>query len=232
MRRPSWRVENPETGLSKTNGTNNPESGSTLMDDENIPLPDAGRQVRALGELYGTDHSLTLVGAGAREDEFKRHAGDYDVIHFATHGFLNDQSPMYSRLLMSQTDLAPDEDGLLEAWEWLPLKLHARLAVLSACETGRGRIGEGEGVLGMSWALFVAGCPASVVTQWKVDSASTTELMIGFHRRLLAGEKPSDALREAGLELSKKPGYQHPFYWAPFVLVGAEQRIAAAAQTR
>ncbi len=106
---------------------------------ETKPMPDAGRQVRALSALYGADHSKALVGTEAHEDTFKRLAGDYDVIHFATHGFLNDTAPMYSCLLMAQTDLAPDEDGLLEAWEWLPLRLHARLVVLSACESGRGQ---------------------------------------------------------------------------------------------
>ena len=128
---------------------------------------------------------------------------------------------------MAQTDLAADEDGFLEAWEWMLLPLHARLAVLAACESGRGKIGAGEGVLGLSWALFGAGCPAVVVSQWNVESQSTTELMIAFHRHLLAGETTSQALRSAGLELQKHPQYQHPFYWAPFVLIGEDQSIVA-----
>ena len=197
-----------------------------LVSDEPRPVADAERQVRSLVDLYGSRQSRALVGAEAHENTFKQLAGDYDVIHFATHGVLNDTAPMYSHLLMAQTDLAPDEDGLLEAWEWLPLRLHARLAVLSACETGRGRIGEGEGVIGLSWALFRAGCPAAVVSQWKVDSASTTDLMLVFHRRLLAGAAPAEALREAGLTVAKNPRYHHPFYWASFVLVGAESPIA------
>ena len=202
------------------------KTGSLLADDETRPLPNAERQVRALGDLYGAERSRLLVGAEAHEDAFKQLAGGYDVIHFATHGFLNDTAPAYSRLLMAQTDLAPDEDGFLEAWEWLPLRLHARLAVLSACETGRGRVGDGEGLIGLSWALLRAGCPAVVVSQWKVDNVSTTELMIAFHRHLLAGDDPADALRAAGLALAQNPKYRHPFYWAPFVLVGAGEPIA------
>lgn len=203
--------------------------GAVLMDDETTPLPDAERQVDALGKLYGPERSQALVGAEAREDAFKKLAGDYDILHFATHGSLNDAAPMYSRLLMCQQDLAPDEDGFLEAWEWLPLKLHARLAVLSACETGRGRVGAGEGLIGLSWALFSAGCPASVVSQWKVDSASTTDLMLAFHRRLLAGEASAEALRGAALELATNPKYRHPFYWAPFVLIGTDERVSVPA---
>ena len=204
----------------------NPAAGSLLADDEIRPLPNAERQVRALADLYGAKRSKLLVGAEAHEDAFKALAGGCDVIHFATHGFLNDTAPAYSRLLMAQTDLAPDEDGFLEAWEWLPLRLHARLAVLSACETARGRVGEGEGLIGLSWAILRAGCPAVVVSQWKVDNTSTTDLMIAFHQRLLAGDDPAEALRAAGLALARNPRYRHPFYWAPFVLVGADAPIA------
>ena len=80
----------------------------------------------------------------------------------------------------------------------------------------------------MSWALFVAGCPTVVVSQWKVDSAGTTELMVEFHRQLtratLASHKPmnvAESLREASLKLMRKPEYHHPFYWGGFVVVGA-----------
>ncbi len=77
------------------------------------------------------------------------------------------------------------EDGLLEAWEIMKLDLNAALTILSACETARGRVAAGEGMIGISWALFVAGSPAAVVSQWKVDSARTSELMIEFHHNLL-----------------------------------------------
>ena len=219
-------IGNPALADASVADRNVPSSDSVLVPSEIRPLPSAEKQVRALAELYGAEHSKVLVGAGAHEDTFKQLAGGYDVIHFATHGLLNNAAPMYSRLLMAQTDLAPDEDGLLEAWEWLPLRLHARLAVLSACETGRGRVSDGEGMIGLSWALLRAGCPAVVVSQWKVDSASSTELMIAFHQHLLAGDDPADALRAAGLALAQNPKYRHPFYWAPFVLVGAGEPIA------
>ena len=209
---------------------NVPVPGSLPGDPATRPLPEAERQVHALSALYGAERTKVLAGADAHEDTFKRLAGDYDVIHFATHGYLNDTAPMYSRLLMAQTDLAPDEDGQLEAWEWLPLRLHARLTVLSACESARGRIGEGEGVVGLSWAIFRAGCPAVVVSQWKVDSASSTELMIDFHQRLLTGETPEEALREAALKLKGSTKYRHPFYWAPFVLVGDGTSIMPSSQ--
>lgn len=105
------------------------------------------------------------------------------------------------------------------------MDLKADLAVLSACETARGRIGAGEGVIGLSWALFVAGVPSTVVSQWKVESSSTRDLMLGFHRGLRDKRQLSkaEALRQAVLPLLKNSRTDHPFYWAGFVLVGDGQ---------
>jgi CHAT domain-containing protein len=110
---------------------------------------------------------------------------------------------------------------LLEAWEMLDLHLRAELVVLSACETGRGRIARGEGIVGMTWAMLVAGSRSVVVSQWKVESSSTTELMTGFHRALArGGGDKAEHLRRASLDILHSERYAHPFYWAPFVLVG------------
>jgi CHAT domain-containing protein len=107
----------------------------------------------------------------------------------------------------------------------MQLALHADLVVLSACQTARGRIGAGEGMIGMSWAFFVAGVPTMVASQWKVDSASTAKLMIDFHKRLRAeGSRPAlnnaSALQQSALNLMKDPRYRHPYFWAGFVMIG------------
>jgi CHAT domain-containing protein len=157
-------------------------------------------------------------------------------VHLATHAVLNDANPMYSQIILSQVERGEGDDGLLEAWEIMKLDLTAELVVLSACETGRGRIGAGEGVIGLSWALFVAGSPATVVSQWKVASGGTTELMVEFYRNLRAGDDDAspaaaaarnphvatkaEALRRAALKLLRSEKYKDPFYWAGFVLVG------------
>ena len=131
-------------------------------------------------------------------------------------------APMDSYLTLAEG--GPKDDGLLEAWELMQLDLKANLAVLSACETARGRIGAGEGVIGLSWAMFIAGVPSTVVSQWKVESASTRDLMVNFHRSLLSSTTSkatkADALRQAALKLMRNPETSHPFYWAGFVLVG------------
>ena len=185
------------------------------------PLPEAEQEVKALGRLYGASRSKIYIGAEAREDRVKSEASRAKILHFATHGILNNVSPMYSHLALAEGGAG--EDGLLEAWELMQLDLQADLVVLSACETARGRIGAGEGMIGFSWAMFMAGVPSIVVSQWKVESAGTRDLMIDFHRGLLSTRsKPTktEALRQAALKLMKNPETSHPFYWAGFVLVG------------
>ena len=191
------------------------------------PLPEAENEVKTVARLYGADKSLVFIGADAREGRAKTEAPKYQVLHFATHGVLDGQNPMYSHLTLSQGAGEAQEDGMLEAREIINLDLSADLAVLSACQTARGRVGAGEGVIGMSWAFFVAGVPTIVASQWKVDSASTTNLMIDFHRRLTSRRSglrgrgmKAESLRQASLGLLRSERYKHPFYWAGFVMVG------------
>jgi CHAT domain-containing protein len=185
------------------------------------PLPDAERQVRLIGELYGPARSSIHVGPEAREDRFKAEAPRHSILHLATHGLLDEASPLYSHVVLSPGASGSSEDGLLEAWEMAELKLDAEVAILAACETGRGRVAPGEGIVGTMWALFVAGTQSLVVSQWKVESASTTELMAHLHRGLAGGGgTKAEYLRRASLRLRRDPRYAHPFYWAGFVLVG------------
>jgi CHAT domain-containing protein len=197
----------------------------TLRDEKLDPLPEAEQEVKALSKLYGRSRSKIYIGASASENRAKSESGQARILHFATHGIINNASPMYSHLVLARGDT--NEDGLLEAWELMRLDLNADLAVLSACETARGRASAGEGMIGLSWAMFVAGAPATVVSQWKVESASTRDLMLSFHRQMRASpvatkskSTKAEALRQAALRLMKNPQTSHPFYWAGFVLVG------------
>jgi CHAT domain-containing protein len=193
----------------------------TRRDEPLGPLPDAEKEVNTLGRLYGRG-SKVLIGPQALEATMKAEAGRYKVLHFATHAILDDRNPLYSHIVLFRTDNDTQEDGLLEAWEIMKLDLNAELAVLSACETARGHIAAGEGIIGMSWALFVAGSPAAIVSQWKVDSARSSELMIEFHRNLLQKRMTkSEALRQAALKVFRGP-YNHPTYWAGFILIGED----------
>lgn len=183
-------------------------------------LPDAAAEAREVGQLYGGGD--VLVEREATEEAVKAAAAQHDILHFATHGIAQTAQPLYSSLVL--TTKSDREDGLLEAREIARMNLRAQLAVLSACETARGAIAEGEGVIGLSWAFLIAGCPRTVVTQWRAASSPTAKAMVEFHRRIArteGGGSVAGALRDAQLALRRTDGLSHPFYWGGFVLVGA-----------
>lgn len=189
------------------------------------PIPEAEREVQQIKRLFGTKASRVYVGKEALESRAKRQAPEYEVLHFATHGVIDDANPMYSRLLLARQE-NDAEDGALEAREMMTMHLSADLVVLSACDTARGDVHAGEGLIGMTWALFAAGCPSVVASDWRVGSATTEILMESFYRNWLsarAAARPfakAEALRRARLSLLRDPRWRHPYYWAPFVLVG------------
>lgn len=194
----------------------------TLLAVAGSGLVDAGIEVHRIASLFPSRETLVLTGARATESRFKQESGRFRILHLATHGTFEDAAPMFSHI-----DLAPDasDDGVLEAREIAKLDLHADLAILSSCESARGPYRMGEGMVGISWALLTAGCPRAVLTQWKIASASSRDLMIDFHRRLaaqraLTGRAAADALRDAQIEMLKRSAFAHPFYWSAFILIG------------
>ena len=196
---------------------------AVVRDEGLAPLPDAEREARRIAALFEPRNTLVLTGARATEMRVKREAGRYRILHFATHGVFNDDTPMYSHIALARSAEGAD-DGLLEAREIAGLDLHADLVVLAGCDTARGGLRFGEGVVGMSWAFLAAGCPRAVVTQWKIGSASAGDLMVDFHRRLargtLTGRAATESLRNAQLKMLAEKARSHPFYWAGFVLMG------------
>jgi CHAT domain-containing protein len=204
--------------------------GASLTDGGGA-LPDAERQVRAIAGLYPPARTAVYVGAEAREARARTEAPRARILHIAAHGELDDASPLYSRLLMAGgKPVTAGDDGRLEARELINYEVGADLVVLSACETGLGRIGAGEGVIGLSWAALVAGAANVAVSLWRVDAAGTNQLMTAMYRHLngvtAARTDPAFALRTAALDVRRDPRYRHPFYWAGFVVVGGG-RVAA-----
>lgn len=196
---------------------------AAVRNDELTPLPDAQREVSAVADCC-TPHAV-YTGRDALESRVKSESGNYDVIHFATHGVLDDTNPMYSHLLLAADGA---EDGLLETWEMMRLDLHAELVVLSACDTARGKVGAGEGLIGMSWALFAAGTPSTIAAEWPVDSATSADLMIAFYRewrgqgRTASPVAKARALQRARAAIRRDPQRRHPFFWASHVLIGLD----------
>ncbi|CAN5882533.1 CHAT domain-containing protein [soil metagenome] len=204
----------------------NPVIGKDEQSNEELcPLPEAETEVTSVAKTFGLASNKVFIGTEASEKTFRRLAPTYATIHLATHGVLDNRQPLYSHLLLTKTEGDPENDGLLEAREIMNLDLRADLAVLSACETANGKIAPGEGVMGMSWAFFVAGSRSMLVSQWKVNSASTSEVMVNFYQALKSEEnhscgKKASALRKTALKTMKDPRYRHPFYWAGFVMIG------------
>jgi CHAT domain-containing protein len=188
------------------------------------PLPGTADELRMIEVEYGTrDHpTQTLLGQNATEEALKTlPLADFDIIHLATHGFVNPSNPGLSGLVLASAPAAAtDEDNLLFAEETYALDLNARLVVLSACQTGLGSFVGGEGLLGLSRGFLYAGARQLAVSLWQVSDNGTRELMKSFHLAMLQGKPPGAALRSAKLKLLEHPQHSRPYYWAPFVLIG------------
>jgi CHAT domain-containing protein len=196
-------------------------SGLLAMAPRAADLPGSAYEVRAVAEYLGDDAHM-LVGGEATEQAFRDASGSHRVLHLATYGSLNRSNPLFSWL-----DLAPggSDDGRLEVHEVYGLDLHARLVVLSACETALGAGAQtnspaGDDWVGLTRAFLTAGADNVVASLWRVEDLATAELMRRFYRELGDGASFSDALTIAQRALLHDPDTAHPFYWAGFSLVG------------
>jgi len=197
---------------------------------ERSRLQFAPYEARSVAEMFRPNASL-LVGKEATESAFKSRAGRYQLLHFATHSVFNKQNPLLSGLELESDD---DNDGLLEVHEILGLSLDAELVTLSACQTGLGSgwfsdIPAGDDFVGLTRAFLAAGSQAVLASLWEVDDRSTVDLMEGFYRRLESDKSArnrADALAGVQRRLRGSEEFNHPFYWAPFVLVGQHNSAA------
>lgn len=191
------------------------------------PLPFSGLEGDWLKSYFPGEVNL-LSGEHASESYFSNSdLNQYSLIHFATHGIMEDTNPRLSRIVLSAP--GPDEteiDGLLTVSEIYQLDLSPDLVVLSACNTGLGRLIDGEGILGFQRAFLQAGSASVAVTLWSVEDRSTAMLMRSFYQNLNRlnsegeGMDYAKALRQARLEMISRPGFNHPYQWASFILTG------------
>ncbi len=196
--------------------------GSVLEGEHVVPLPATEAEVQAIAGLFRAKGGQAQVYTHreAREEQVKtQDLSKYSYLHLATHGFVNEQAPELSGLLLAQ-DSTSQEDGVLYSGEIYNLQLNAQLVTLSACETGLGKLARGEGLIGLTRALLFAGAGSVNVSLWKVPDQSTALLMRRFYKHLLQGKSKPEALQIAKRWLGKQPAYDHPFYWGPFILVG------------
>ncbi len=176
-----------------------------VTDERNPRVRD---EILALAALF--PEAVTLLEDKATHASLQEHSTAAQILHLACHGHFRPDNPMFSSLQLS--------DGWFTVREAYRLNLQCELVTLSACETGVSVLAPGDEWIGLARSFFAAGAPSLLVSQWTVDDVATASLMKGFYSRLRAGAGPAAALRDAQCQMMKeKP---HPYFWAPFVLVG------------
>ncbi len=158
--------------------------------------------------------SRVFIRQEATETAFKKYGSGFKFIHFATHGRFNADTPLKSALMLAKD---AENDGMLTVDKLYSTKLDADLVTLSACETGLGKIANGDDIVGLTRGFLYAGSSSIVASLWKVDDLATSHLMTQFYSNLRTTEK-REALRQA--QLQNKKQYPHPYYWAAFQLTG------------
>jgi CHAT domain-containing protein/Tfp pilus assembly protein PilF len=186
-------------------------------------LPSTGEEVEQLRRLWDAPDEAILVGPAATEAAVKTASASgallsYRYVHFATHGILGLADGTPPSLVLSLAGDQKEEDGFLTLGEVTGLRLNADLVVLSACQTGQGRLYNAEGVSGVARAFLYAGSRGVLCSLWRVDDEATAELMVDIYAGLKAQKPAADALREAQLRMIADG--QPPLYWAPFILIG------------
>lgn len=193
-----------------------PATRAEVLNIENLFIERSGLFKR----LFGVSYVVYLENEATEANLKSAKLSSYRYLHFATHGFVNEANPKLSGLIFAP-DSASGEDGVLYLPEIYNLGLNADLVVLSACETGLGKISRGEGLIGLSRGFLYAGAANLLVSLWQINDVSTANLMVEFYRNMLDGRGKTAALREAKQTLmSSNPQYANPYYWAPFVLIG------------
>lgn len=181
------------------------------------PLPHADDEVRAIAEILP---GKVWLNRQATRENFLAAASDCDILHLAVHGVLNESQPMLSHLVFQE----PDSGGAhsVYASELYNLPLQARMTVLSACNTGKGAVRNGEGMMSLARAFAFAGCPTLVGSLWSVNDLSTSRIMRTFYGLLEKGVPVDEAMRQAKLHYLEHTDseWSKPIYWAGFMVVG------------
>lgn len=198
-------------------------SGPDSLQSTLIELKWSEKEVKDIGTMLA---GKIFSYHKASEEAFKQYAPQANIIHLATHAVINDQSPMYSKLLFSPEN-DKIEDSFLNTYELYNMKLSANLAVLSACNTGTGKIIRGEGIMSLARGFMYAGCPNLVVSLWPVDDKSTALIMRNFYKGLKNYKNKDEALRDAKLDYLNNADAvkSNPFYWAGLIFIGETKSI-------
>ena len=169
----------------------------------------------------------------ANETNFNQYSPKTRILHLATHAIVDNDNPMYSKMFFSPNENSP-EDGLLNIYELYNMNLNADLTVLSACNTGTGKLVKNEGIMSLARSFMYAGCSNVVMSLWPVDDKSTHNIMKYFYLNIKEGDDISASLRKAKLSYLKNSDQvkSAPYYWAGFIHIGKSKRIIFTKQTK
>lgn len=204
-------------------------NNKTSTEDDSIrsglrPLNWTLNEVEGIMSYYNGE---VFLNKDATEKNFRNSMTGKDVLHIASHGIIEPDNSLFSRILFEPDNNDTINDGSLFVHELYNLNLTAKMVVLSACQTGTGKVSRGEGTISLARGFAYAGVPSVVMSHWPVDDKSTSILMKKFYGHLSNGLTKSEALRKAKLDYLKEAGVnrQHPFFWAAFVVVGDDSPI-------
>ncbi|HKQ75530.1 MAG TPA: CHAT domain-containing tetratricopeptide repeat protein [Blastocatellia bacterium] len=200
-----------------------PNFGASALRDGFSRLPFSREEADTIAKFVPKNSLLKATDFQAnRATAVGAELSHYRIIHFATHGLLNSESPLLSGLVLSLVDKnGKPQDGFLRMHEIYNLQIPADLVVLSACQTALGKEIKGEGLVGLTRGFMHAGADRVVASLWQVDDRATAELMKRFYSgMLLEGMRPAAALRAAQIEIMKQKRWASPFFWAAFTLQG------------
>ncbi len=185
-----------------------------------VPLKWNTKEVSDIHQIMGSNNN-GFEKEKATESTFKEKALNSKIVHLATHAFIDEEDPMNSKIIFaSENDSI--EDGALHAFEIYNMNFNTEMVTLSACNTGFGKISEGEGTMSLARAFSYAGVPSVVMSHWEVDDKITSQLMSLFYKNLADGMRKDHALRQAKLQLMDEndPAISDPYFWAAFVVMG------------
>ncbi|MEM6261858.1 MAG: tetratricopeptide repeat protein [Bacteroidota bacterium] len=191
-------------------------SNYALLVNSPQPLANNQSEIAEIQQLLGGE---TLKGSEATKQRFKEEAHEHQVLHFAMHAQLNDQEPMYSGMWFAG-DSSSNE--LLRAYEIYEMEVPAELAVLSACNSGNGKLLRGEGIMSLAHAFRFAGCKSITMSLWTAEDIATAQIMKSYYEFLKSGKSKSEALRQAKLDYLETAPQSHPYFWAAFVSIGTD----------
>jgi CHAT domain-containing protein/Tfp pilus assembly protein PilF len=185
----------------------------------------SGLEIQKIAAAFKPSRTDVFRRQEATEDRLKAEPlTNYRIIHFATHGLIDDKKPARSSIILA-LDQDPGEDGFLQMREVFNLRMNADLVTLSACQTGLGQFIRGEGIEGLSRAFFYAGASSVLMSLWAVNDEATYQLMERFYGYLRESETPMNALRRAKLEMIGSGVLSHPYYWAGFIVNGKSDTV-------